>query len=108
MQKGISWPSRILSKSSLKNAPKYFLLSIQRKNKISSLGAWNAGHLLAGLHRNCRCNNGARLPEQIPICLFLKNFQAAYLTFIQIWDAQHIAGILYLKYFYVVVYSDGG
>ncbi|HXP44499.1 MAG TPA: hypothetical protein VN833_29895 [Candidatus Acidoferrales bacterium] len=37
-----------------------------------------------------------------------EKFQAAYLTFIQIWDAQHIAGILYLKYFYVVVYSDGG
>ena len=95
-------------KGLLEEGSKVLLLSIQRKNKISSLGAWNAGHLLAGLHRNCRCNNGARLPEQIPICLFLKNFQAAYLTFIQIWDAQHIAGILYLKYFYVVVYSDGG
>jgi hypothetical protein len=37
-----------------------------------------------------------------------KNFQAVYLTFIQIWDVQHIAEILYLKYFHVVVYSDGG
>jgi len=95
-------------KGLLEERSKVLLLSIQRKNKISSLGAWNAGHLLAGLHRNCRCNNDARLLEQIPICLFLKNFQAAYLTFIQIWDAQHIAWILYLKYFYVVVYSDGG
>jgi hypothetical protein len=29
------------------------------------------------------------------------------LTFLQTWDAQHIAEILYLQYFYVVVYSDG-
>ena len=55
-----------------------------------------------------RSERKARLLEQIPICLFPKNFQAAYLTFIQSWDAQHIAEILYLKYFYVVVYSDGG
>jgi hypothetical protein len=46
-------------------------------------------------------------PEQIPVCPFPENFQAVCLTFIQIWDAQHTAEILYLKYFYVVVYSDG-
>jgi hypothetical protein len=96
-------------KGLLEEGSKVLLLSIQRKNKIGGLGSWNAGHLLTGLNRNCRCNNDeARLLEQIPICLFPKNFQAAYLTFIQSWDAQHIAEILYLKYFYVVVYSDGG
>jgi hypothetical protein len=45
--------------------------------------------------------------SKFPILLFPEDFQAVYLTFIQIWDAQHIAEILYLKYFYVVVYSDG-
>jgi hypothetical protein len=48
------------------------------------------------------------LLEQIPSCFFPENFQAVYLTFIQTWDAKHIPEILYLKYFYVVVYSDGG
>jgi hypothetical protein len=48
------------------------------------------------------------LLEQIPSFFFPKNFQAVYLTFIQTWDAKHIAEILYLKYFYVVVYGDGG
>jgi hypothetical protein len=47
-------------------------------------------------------------PEQIRFFLSPENFQAVYLTFIQIWNAQHIAEILYLKYFHVVVYSAGG
>lgn len=53
-------------------------------------------------------DGASQLLEQIPILLFPENFRTVYLTFIQIWDAQHIAEILYLKYFYVVVYSDGG
>jgi hypothetical protein len=71
-----SWPSRILSKSSLKKAPKYFCFRSSAKNKMSVLGSWNAGHLLTGLHRNCRYNDDeARLPEQIPICFFPENFR---------------------------------
>jgi hypothetical protein len=53
-----------------------------------------------------RTDRASSLLEQIPIFLFPENFQAVYLTFIQIWDARHIAEMLYLKYFYVVVYSD--
>ena len=63
-------------KELLKEGSKVLLLSIQRKNKMSVLGSWNAGHLLTGLHRNCRYNDDeARLPEQIPICFFPENFR---------------------------------
>jgi hypothetical protein len=30
------------------------------------------------------------------------------LTLFQTWGAQHVAEILYLQYFYLVVYSDDG
>jgi len=35
-----------------------------------------------------------------------EDLQAVYLTFIQTWDARHIAEILCLNYFWVVVYND--
>ena len=61
-------------------------------------------HVTAG----AGADGASSLLAQIPIFLFPENFQAVYLTFIQTWDAKHIPEILYLKYFYVVVYSDGG
>lgn len=60
-------------------------------------------HIAAG----AGADGASSLREKIPICLCPKDFQAVYLTFIQIWDAQHIAENLYRKYFHVVVYSDG-
>ena len=70
----------------------------------ASLGHYQPMHIAAG----AGSDGASSLREPIPICLCPKDFRAVYLTFIQIWDAQHITEILYLKYFYVVVYSDGG
>jgi hypothetical protein len=39
---------------------------------------------------------------------FLENIEAMDLTLFQTWGAQHVAEILYLQYFYLVVYSDDG
>jgi hypothetical protein len=38
----------------------------------------------------------------------LENIEAVDLTLFQTWDAQHIAEILYLQYFYLVVYGGDG
>jgi hypothetical protein len=42
-----------------------------------------------GITAGAGSNGASSLLEQIPIFLFPEDFQAVYLTFIQIWDAQH-------------------